>query len=780
MNTLAPPSTVDGTTWSPAHVRRLVVVVSAVAGLLATVGGPQPTAAPLVDVVVVAVAVGMVTWLGASAFRWDAAFVTLIAGLTSFSIIGTVLGITAAIAGFVLPVAPGRRAIVNAVLIGVAMNIAARSELDAFLGASTLVAVALGTYVAAVGFFRRTRHSRRVTATVGAAALALALVATVALCVFAVLAADDLRAGSTQTTDALSALGDGDVAAAKESFDAAANSFESADSLLANPLVSAARFVPGLAQHHRAVTELSGEAADAARVLSRELDAVDLDGLSVAEGRIDVERVTALQAPLQAIRLRIEALQLTVDELDSPWLIAAVGDRVDELADELAAQHQRSGDALKVATVAPAILGDDGPRTYFIGFTTPAEARGSGGFMGNWAEMTITDGQIAMTRFGRADDLNLAGDPSVRRFTTGDGADLDEWLARYGPFNLASGPDGTTGPEPWKNINMSPDIATTGRAIADLYPQSGGTQLDGVFIMDVFTLARFLEFTGPIPLPESDQMLTAESAADFLLNDQYDVTKVDDRIDVLEGFSRAVIDTLLAGELPAPTTLMDTLGPMVDQGRLTGWMARPEEQAVLEQTGMSGTLPPPGTSDGVAVVFNNAVGNKIDYYLAAEASYDVTADARTGSASARLDLTMTNAAPTDGEPGYVIGNPIGLPVGTNRTRVSIYTRLPVTTATLNGQAAIIEPGAEADYFVTSAYVVLPAGATATITLELDGRMDVADGYALVGRTPPTVAPTPLDVDATWIDPDGQAHQVAQRRADPGELRLVAGDRTTDR
>ena len=72
---------------------------------------------------------------------------------------------------------------------------------------------------------------------------------------------------------------------------------------------------------------------------------------------------------------------------------------------------------------------------------------------------------------------------------------------------------------------MSPDIATTGRAIADLYPQSGGGQLDGAFIMDVYTLARFLEFTGPIQVPDSDQLLTADTAADFLLNDQYDLTR---------------------------------------------------------------------------------------------------------------------------------------------------------------------------------------------------------------------------------------------------------------
>jgi hypothetical protein len=391
-----------------------------------------------------------------------------------------------------------------------------------------------------------------------------------------------------------------------------------------------------------------------------------------------------------------------------------------------------------------------------------------------------------MTRFGRADDLNEAGDPTIRRFATGDGTGLDQWVNRYGPFNITSGPDGTTGKEPWKNINMSPDMATTGRAIANLYPQSGGGTLDGAFIMDVYTLARFLEFTGPIPVPDTGQVLTAETAADFLLNDQYDLTKVDARVDVLEGFSRAVIDTLLAGTLPAPTTLLDTLGPMVDQGRFTGWMARPTEQAVLEQIGMSGTLPviddggtTPGalgiSSDALAITFNNAVGNKIDYYLAAEADYRVQADATTGATTATLTLSMTNGAPDNGEPGYVIGNPIGLPVGMNRTWVSVYSRLPVTGVTIDGLPIDHQTSTEAGYLVTSAYVSLPAGATATLDVELAGTLDTHAGYTLATRTPPTVAPTPLTIDATWTDSDGEAHTARDERRDPGSgvLRVTA-------
>ena len=81
------------------------------------------------------------------------------------------------------------------------------------------------------------------------------------------------------------------------------------------------------------------------------------------------------------------------------------------------------------------------------------------------------------------------------------------------------------------------------------------------------------------------------------------------------------------------------------------------EQAVLEQVGMGRTYPlpyvPPGSVTRLAVVFNNAVGNKIDYYLSANATYEVTADARTPDrATARLDVTIDeDAAADDGEPG---------------------------------------------------------------------------------------------------------------------------------
>ena len=117
------------------------------------------------------------------------------------------------------------------------------------------------------------------------------------------------------------------------------------------------------------------------------------------------------------------------------------------------------------------MLGGDGPRTYFVAFTTPAEARGLGGFMGTWAELRADDGRLEVDPNGsdrRADRRRMGAAPPV----------LDgpaDYLARYGRFG--AGVDG----EPvavdfWSNVTMSPDFPSITEVFAQLYPASGGTR----------------------------------------------------------------------------------------------------------------------------------------------------------------------------------------------------------------------------------------------------------------------------------------------------------------
>ena len=144
------------------------------------------------------------------------------------------------------------------------------------------------------------------------------------------------------------------------------------------------------------------------------------------------------------------------------------------------------------------MLGADEPRTYLVLFTTPSESRGLGGFVGSYAELTVDDGQLTLSDFGRAQDLDAAAGQAGARV---DGH--EEFLRQYGRFGFDA--DGAVGDAAFRNLAMTPDFPTVAEIAADLYAQTTGRQVDGVIAMDPFVVSALLRYTGPIDLPTLDR-----------------------------------------------------------------------------------------------------------------------------------------------------------------------------------------------------------------------------------------------------------------------------------
>ena len=141
--------------------------------------------------------------------------------------------------------------------------------------------------------------------------------------------------------------------------------------------------------------------------------------------------------------------------------------RLATLSGEIDDQQVEGDRATLAVQRVPEMLGATRKRVYFIAFTTPSESRGLGGFMGNWAEVTIDKGHISVTNFGRTADLAVNGDT-----------------------------------EHWVRITSSPHFPEVAQAIADGYPAFSGHPVDGVFAMDVYTVAALMKLTGPIDLTD--------------------------------------------------------------------------------------------------------------------------------------------------------------------------------------------------------------------------------------------------------------------------------------
>jgi hypothetical protein len=308
----------------------LIMVIAVAAGALAALGGADPTGQRQIDVVMVGTAVAVATWLAASAPRSLTAWAALVAGVLSASILGTVIGFVAlalALVPFRSPVLDRfDRHVVNASLAGIALNLAARSQLELFLGASAVVAIAIGLALVLGSDALRNKRQRRVLLSATAVIVFVAVAAVAAFGLTARSSIDDLSEGNDRAREGLRLLGDGEIAAARTAFEQAADLFGRAEDRLGSPAGIAAGAVPVVAQHRHAALTLSTEAADALALIDRELASVDIDSLRVVDGRVDIEEVRALRPPLAAIQDRIEQLDRSVEQVGNQWLVSRCGD----------------------------------------------------------------------------------------------------------------------------------------------------------------------------------------------------------------------------------------------------------------------------------------------------------------------------------------------------------------------------------------------------------------------------------------------------------------------
>ena len=718
----------------------LVAGIALVAGVLATAAGPSPTGSTILDAILVTLAGGAAVWAAASAPWWTGVAAAAIAA--AFAPEWWLL-LTAAVAGLGgLWIGVQRRSLPwsRALVAGTALQVLSRlGDIERF-GFTSLIAIVVMVVLAVFGIRRRPRRERKIMWLVVAGLAAGAVVATVGFGIAGLQARSDLEAGNRVARDAINQLGAGNFNEAQAGFTSASELFGQADDALSKPWGQLARLVPVVAQHRNSAVELTHGGSEVSTTIANVLSVVDYDSLRVVNGAIDLSAILVLDQPLVELAAAITELEDTVIAAKNPWLVDSLERRLDDLLVDVSEQQNKADNAMTAVRNAPAMLGANEARVYFIAFTTPVEVRGLGGFMGNWAEVTITEGKMAVTDFGRTLDLNSGG-ASTKRL---DGIS-QEYVDRYGDFLLTSNDDRIAGPNAWSNITGSPDFPSVAATMAELYPQSGGKKVDGVFVMDVYAIAKLMEITGPVAVDDAGTTIDSTNAASYLLETQYELADNAQRIDLLEEVALTTVRRLLSSSLPAPPELGRMFGPLAREGRLAGWSVRPEEQDVFDRVNMAGRLPDRDGGDGLMVTFNNAAGNKIDSFLDGEVAYDVVIDRDAAVVTGAVTITIRNTAPTTGLPDSVIGSQIGLPVGTNRTILSVYTGLPVIGFAVGDEPGEFEVGTELGYVTSTAFFDLAPGSETKVVIYVEGSIPDDVPYRVTVSNSPLVRPMPVTV-----------------------------------
>ena len=419
---------------------------------------------------------------------------------------------------------------------------------------------------------------------------------------------------------------------------------------------------PQLAAVGTVAEALDGVARTALRPLYEAASSFQIDALRPQQGRLDLAPLQQMQSSARTAADGVGAAAAAVAAIERPALVAPVRDAVAEVG-ELLSEAGVATDALARATqLIPPMFGADGPRDYLVLFQNNAEWRSLGGIPGAMALIRTDGGTLSLAAQESSSDYPRYDEPVL--------ALDEEILAIYGrrPGLYI------------QNVTQVPDFAVSAALAREMWArQHGGQQVDGVVALDPVSLSYILEATGPIDLPTGD-VLTPENAVPLLLNEVYQRYPVPAEQDEFFATAAASVFARLAAGDADPAKLVSALGRAGAENRLLLWSAHEDEQRILADTTLAGSLP---VSDAAAARFgvylNDGTGSKMDFYQSVDATlaWDGCRLTSDGGATGDAVLTVTigNTAPSDAAnlPGYITGGGAsGVEAGVTRTIGYIY------------------------------------------------------------------------------------------------------------
>jgi hypothetical protein len=257
-------------------------------------------------------------------------------------------------------------------------------------------------------------------------------------------------------------------------------------------------------------------------------------------------------------------------------------------------------------------LGLDGPKTYLIEQTNPAELRAGGGFIGTVSLVHADRGHVTVAKslpVEAFDYCDAQGCVHPRPHP---------WQPGY-----VAPPAELTGPPlptfsrltAWslEDSGFAPDFASNA-ATAEMFARRLlNTPIDGVIAVDYYAVAPLLSLTGPITLPQYKLTLTAANFVDTIVT--LDLNRDPRHKDVIAAAATQIVSSL--SHLP-PGDLTKLVGIVQDMVRGRHLQVHFDDETVQQQAarlGFSEVLNPQKAADFMLETEDNYGGSKSDYFI---------------------------------------------------------------------------------------------------------------------------------------------------------------------
>ena len=420
--------------------------------------------------------------------------------------------------------------------------------------------------------------------------------------------------------------------------------------------------------------------------------------------RVDVQALRDSAPKLDEISAAATRLDADARAIAEPNYLSAIRDARSQLQAQTSELSNLLQNAALAGRLVPSMLGADGPRTYFMGFQTNAEARGTGGLLGGFGILRFNNGAPSVETLGANSELN-------RPFTPIDlGPEFNTLWATATP---------TTD---FRNSNMSSHFPFAAQIWKSMWLQQSGMNVDGVIAIDPVALSYILGAVGPVTMPDGETV-TKDNVVELTESTVYFRFPEDQiaRKQYLQDVAGQVVEKM-TGPVDSPRQLLDAIGKAVSERRIAVWSSSPTEQQLLEKSPLAHAIPD-DPAPYAAVVVNNLSGNKLDYYLRRHIEY--SADACDGETrKSTITVRLSNTAPDGPLPEYV-GGSLGLlellpqnPTLNVPTGSSVFSVLLVATTNARLESAIVDgrrrpvfTGSELGHPVFEVQVLIKRGQT---------------------------------------------------------------------
>ncbi len=442
-----------------------------------------------------------------------------------------------------------------------------------------------------------------------------------------------LRSGQQQLeTKRLDASHD-DLEGARRDFDGAGGEFSAARSALeSDPFIFVGRRIPFIGGQPKAAVSLTAIGEQAAAIGSEGVDAAEAFDESKAQGKGTLPEKTvqvfdSVDPYIRSIESRLSDVDTRRSDIGQDSLLPPIRTALAEFDRRRARLRDFLDTYARARAFAPEFLGFSGPKTYLVLAQNNAELMPTGGLVSVVGTIRLDHGRIEEMQF--QDAVQFGEDWMARTHQYVEPpAPLKQYLLKDTSWNLLVS-------------NWSPDFPTSARSATHFFELGGGQPVDGVIGINVTTLERLLQVTGPVDVPDFGVTVTSDNA--YELTEQYTRIPYQPKAD-RKAFAALLADEVLRRALhPASgqwSALVDATQQLGDQKDLLLYSSDPKQQDLIRQWGWDGGVTYT-SGDHLMLVDASVNSTKLNAVVKHSASVDVQLDGE-GSATTTVSVDYRN------------------------------------------------------------------------------------------------------------------------------------------